>query len=271
MHLIAKDYLYALSVRKFLAIMQYRLKSVLLFIFVLVEVKVSAGTESNAKLFSKYFIPCRLTYKFFSEGEECCYLYGSVPRNESNCVVEGRQIALYFIVYNPHDSFTNFTVRWFRNADPTRAAASSEEIKVTGIQVEYYFFYEIVSMTSLVFQNCSTGPLYRDTFILVINNFTSDKNGYYWCQTYVNNSISQPSQYAWFYAANSSSCVQNVYFLTATTSQVECVILYSKGSVMSPTDQVITSVLETTSESGIITYCIARNFQLTTSIIIVSY
>ena len=194
-------------------------------------------------------------------------MYGSVPRNESNCVVEGRQIALQFIVYNPHDSFTNFTVRWFRNADLTRAAASTEEI--TGIENEYYFFYEFASMTNLAFQNCTTSPLYRDIFALIINNFTSDKNGYYWCQIYVDNSVSQPMKYAWFYAVDSSSCLQNRYFLIATISQAECAILiYSNSSVISPTDRVTTSILETTSESGIITYCIAGNFQLITSIII---
>ena len=47
---------------------------------------------------------------------------------------------------------------------------------------------------------------------MFINNFSSDKNGSYWCQIYVNNSISQPSQYAWFYAADSSSCTQQHHF-----------------------------------------------------------
>ena len=46
---------------------------------------------------------------------QCCYQYGSVPRNESNCVVEGRQLSLNCIVNNPQDNFTDLTVRWFRN------------------------------------------------------------------------------------------------------------------------------------------------------------
>ena len=69
-------------------------------------------------------------------------------------------------------------------------------------------------------QNCSTGPLYRDVFILVIFNFTSEKNGYYWCQINVNNSISQPSQFAWFYAADSSSCTHQNHFIL--TSEPQC-------------------------------------------------
>ena len=42
------------------------------------------------------------------------------------------------------------------------------------------------SNSSLTIGNnyCPAGPLYRDTFILSINNFSSDKNGYYWCQIY---------------------------------------------------------------------------------------
>ena len=126
-------------------------------------------------------------------------------------------------------------MRWFRNSDPTRATASTEVI--TGIQDQQYLsVYEIASTTNLAFQNCTTSPLYSDIFILLINNFTSDKNGYYWYQIYVNNSVSQPMKYAWFYAVDSSSCLQNRHFLIATTSQVECAIfICSNSSVMSLT------------------------------------
>ena len=146
-----------MRVWKFLAIM-HRLKLVLLFIFILVKVKVSARTESNAKpAFSKSLSHAVLAI-IFSAGEECCYLYGSVPRNESSCVFEGRQTTLSFLMYNPHDSFTNFTVRWFKNADPTRAAASTEEI--TDIQNKNHLFYKIASITTLAV-NCTTSPLHR--------------------------------------------------------------------------------------------------------------
>ena len=140
-------------------------------------------------------------------------MYGSVPHNESNCVIEGRQIALNFIIYNPRDNFTNWTVRWFRNDNMSRATLSTEEL--THNQSEYILFQVNASNLSLANGNinCSAGPLYRDIFILFINNFSSDKNGYYWCQIVVNNSISQLSQYyAWFYAANSSSCTQQHHF-----------------------------------------------------------
>ena len=69
-------------------------------------------------------------------------------------------------------------------------------------------------------RNCTHGALYEDTFTLYINNFTSDKNGYYWCQIFVNGSSLEPSQhYTWFYADDSSSCTQQFYFCEADEAQ----------------------------------------------------
>ena len=59
---------------------------------------------------------------------QCCYLYGSVPRNDSNCVPENGQFILNYIVYNPRDNFTDLTVRWFRSMDTTRDTSSTEAI-----------------------------------------------------------------------------------------------------------------------------------------------
>ena len=51
-------------------------------------------------------------------------------------------------------------------------------------------------------------------------HFTSDKNGYYWCQIVVNGSFLEPSQhYAWFYADDSTSCVPQLYFQMADEAQ----------------------------------------------------
>ena len=54
--------------------------------------------------------------------------------------------------------------------------------------------------------------LYRDMFILIISNFTSDKDGYYLCQIFVNNSVSQRSPYIWLYTADNSCVQQRIYF-----------------------------------------------------------
>ena len=97
-------------------------------------------------------------------------------------------------------------MRWLRNANITRANSSTEEIPK--IQSDYYFSEDLANTPDLAIGNCTNAPLYRDQFVLTINGFTSDNNGYYWCEIVVNNSISQPSQYAWFYAADNTSCTQ---------------------------------------------------------------
>ena len=178
-------------------------------------------------------------------------MYGSVPRNESNCVIEGRPTALNFIIYNPRDNFTNLTVKWFRSDNMARATSSNEEL--THNQSEYYVLsQDNASNSSLTIGNnyCPTGPLYRDAFILSINNFSSDKNGYYWCQMYVNNSVSQPSQYAWFYAADSSSCTQQHHFKIASEQQEQCADFYSDTNQVSATTPQETVMITSTSATS---------------------
>ena len=157
-----------------------------------------------------YFFRSNILHIIYYTGDQSCYCYGSLPNNESNCVTEGRQLTLNFIVYNPHDNFTNMTIRWFRNGHITRKTSSNEEIM--DIQSEYMLSQEYASNPSTDIGNsinCSAGPLYRDMYTLIIHNFTFDKNGYYWCQIYVDNSFSQPSEYAWFYASDNSTCKRN--------------------------------------------------------------
>ena len=136
--------------------------------------------------------------------DQCCYSYGSVPRNDSNCVPGGSQFSLNCIVYNPRDIITNLTVRWFRS----REALSAEAI--TDIQGGYTFLRRnTVGLT----KNCTNETiLYGDTFSLNIPTFTSDENGYYWCQIVVNGSSYQPLQYAWFYADNTNLCTRESHF-----------------------------------------------------------
>ena len=176
--------------------------------------------------------------------DQCCYMYGSVLRNESNCIPEGiTQTTFNFIVINPHDNFTNLTVKWFRNADMARAATATEELTN-----EYQL---ATNSASEILGNCTVGPLYRDTFTLVIHNFTSDKNGYYWCEIVVNGSVSQPSQYAWFYAADSSSCTQQRLFKIAKDNSSQCAEFksnnYSTSMIYSTTTDSLVTLGTTTS------------------------
>ena len=165
-----------------------------------------------------------MLYLLFCTDGQCCYLYGSVPRNDSNCVPENGQFTLQYIVYNPHDPFTDLTVRWFRSMDVTRATLSMEVI-ATNIPGEYDLarFYSSLAVNT----NCTHGSLYKDFFALIIHNFTTDSDGYYWCQIVINDSYLQPSQYAWFYAADRSSCTQELHLITASGSEIQCAENYS--------------------------------------------
>ena len=162
-------------------------------------------------------------------------MYGSIPRNDSNCVPENGQVFLGFVVYHPRDTFTDLTVRWFRSVDVTRATLSTEII-ATNIPGEYMFGRFSSHASSAIDTNCSYGSLYKDAFALIIHNFTTDKDGYYWCQIVINDSYLQPSQYAWFYAADGSSCTQEYDFITAPDNKIQCAENYADIDTIATTN-----------------------------------
>ena len=176
-------------------------------------------THNNA------FVVIQFILFFMHTDTQCCYLYGSIPRNGSNCVHEGTQVTLTHYILNPHDYFTNLTVKWFKADDLSRYESTPDSEAIPDSQGHYQLF--AVINTQSTSESCNVGPLYRDIFFLIINNFTSDKNGYYWCQIFVNNSGSQPSQYAWFYATDSSSCMQRSYFVYANPP--DCAQFHAKS------------------------------------------
>ena len=169
----------------------------------------------------KYFTTCL-------EPDECCYIYGSVPNNDTFYVPEGEAIFLNYIIYNPHDNFTNLTVTWFRSDTED----SFEAIPITS---EGYknFQYEITraqSNTSLssLMRTCSC-DIFRDTYSLKITNFSEHENGYYRCQLAINNILFvQLSHHVRLYARerNSISCpvtFVNCYFRPANSiSEYQC-------------------------------------------------
>ena len=179
--------------------------------------------------------------------------------NDSNCVPENEQFTLQYIVYNLRDPFTNLTVRWFRSMDVTRAISSTEVI-TTNILGGYADSSNVVT-NSTFDTNCTRGLLYKDTFFLVIHNFTTDKDGYYWCQIVVNDSYLQLSQYAWFYAADSSSCKREYHFMTAPKSEIQCAENYTDTyTVITETTNTIIIAPSTTNS----TY-VATNFPTSSS------
>ena len=197
----------------------------LLFSVVLLAVEAWSRTERNSNLQQCIYLFIRFYIFVHTDTQQCCYLYGSTPRNGSNCVREGTQFSLIYFILNPHDNFTNLTVKWFKADNVSRYESTPDSEAIPDSQGDYQF-YASVSTQNTSF-SCNIGPLYRDRFILIINNFKSDNNGYYWCQIFVNNSVSQPSQHAWFYATDNSSCMQRSYFVLV--SPPNCAQFHTNG------------------------------------------
>lgn len=126
------------------------------------------------------------------------------------------------MIYNPHDNFTNLTVTWFRST--TEDMSNYEVIPINS----YYSFHSVspVVPAHLPTGNCSF-DLYRDSFSLIINPFTRDRNGYYWCQLAVNDTYAQRSHHAFLYTGefNSTVCSLSLayrFFRLASSSETVC-------------------------------------------------
>ena len=135
------------------------------------------------------------------ELDECCYSYASVPRNETFCVPNGEQALLNCVIFHPRDNFSNLTVTWFRST--TEDMSAFDEIPATSEEYRFINFFSGIVDNSLSLINCSH-ELHRDTFSLTILRFTLQKNGYYWCQLSINNTLVQPSHRAHLSAGNCS-------------------------------------------------------------------
>ena len=188
-------------------------------------------------------------YFMFIESDECCYIYGSVPKNDSFCVTEGDLVILNYIVYNPHDNFTNLTVTWFKSAieDMSNFEAiptTSEEYNKFQYSINRAKSYTI----SLSLMEICSRDLFRDTYSLMITKFTEHENGYYWCELVVDNIFANPSQHVKLYAGeqNSISCPAihpNQYFRSAASSSEYQCANYSTLSTLAPsTMSSVTSV-----------------------------
>ena len=149
-----------------------------------------------------------ITLLLYLELDECCYSYASVPRNDTFCVPEGELVILSCIIINPHDSFINLTVTWLRST--TEDTSIFDEIPATSEEYEFSTFISDNSLISVI--NCSH-EAYRDSFSLAIFNFTRHKNGYYWCQLFINNTLVQPSHQAHFFVGDCNITNQGYYRL----------------------------------------------------------
>ena len=106
-------------------------------------------------------------------------------------------------------------------------------------------------------RDCTHDALYRDIFSLYINNFTTDNNGYYWCQVIINGSFRQPSQHTWFYAGD--TCISQYYFQMVDVSEAQCVNVTNdtyptiSPQILPDPEMITTSTLPTATVTAIAT------------------
>ena len=108
---------------------------------------------------------------------------------------------------------------------------SNYEVIPINSEDSYYSIHSVSSQSSvdpalLPTGNCSF-DLYRDIFSLIIDPFTRDRNGYYWCQLAINDTYAQRSHHAFFYTGefNSTVCSLSLayqYFRLALSSETVC-------------------------------------------------
>ena len=107
---------------------------------------------------------------------------------------------------------------------------------------------------------------------MTIQNFTTVKDGYYWCQIVANDSYLKPSQYAWFYAADRSSCTQELYFVTASESEIQCAENdINTNTVITETTNTIKSATIIAPSTTYSTYYVTTTFPTTSNPMILSY
>ena len=119
----------------------------------------------------------------------CSFWYDRVPRNPlTHCNPRGVDISLTCNVYVPRQPHT--VVRWYRSNNEARAGKC-------GILID-----ENAELTSTRSGNSisSTGNLtglYFDQYGLILRNFSTIHEGYYWCQIVANDTVlMEPSNYA---------------------------------------------------------------------------
>ena len=152
------------------------------------------------------------------------------------------------IVYNPHDNYTKLTVAWFRSIN---GDTLSHEV-IPNDSVKYHYLYTRLNTTMLV-ENCSLDT-YKDIFSLVIYNFTSNNNGYYWFKLVINGTYTQRSPHAQLYAVDSNLACNllhnNEYFRQANKNESHCARFEANNkTTLALTLSIASSMTSLTSES----------------------
>ena len=133
-------------------------------------------------------------YLFRFLSDDCNYWYEQVPKssNQTNCSTRiGDSITLTCAVYHRCD---NISIEWYRSdAEGGDNRSSSERISNT--DGGKYLVIQLIGTNAMTpnenFIGCCFGRSH-----LVINQFSQNETGYYWCQTVTRNRRLKNSPYA---------------------------------------------------------------------------
>ena len=147
-------------------------------------------------------------------------------------------------------------MKWFKSTETNVSASRNKYATNIITSPDQYHLSRYNSST--LSRNSTCGTLYRDIFLLHIKNFTTDNNGYYWCQVVINSSFLQPSQHAWFYADDSDSCERQPFFKLAEKAQ--CANILYQANNVNPTQSMFISSSSYSSSSTVICNFVYHSF-----------
>ena len=144
----------------------------------------------------------------------CNYWYDQVPKssNQTNCSTRtGDSIVLSCAVYHPCD---NISIDWYRSV-----AEGEGDIQDRGERINASSKYTLIPLTGtnvVTINGAFDNTCCFTSSILVIDQFSEDEAGYYWCQIVTPNGRLQNSPYAFIslhreMVANPQTCTVGDY------------------------------------------------------------
>ena len=114
----------------------------------------------------------------------CSFWYDRVPRNPlTHCNPQGVNISLTCNVYVPRQPRT--VIRWYWSNDEAKA-------RKCGLLIDENANFVELTSTRAAYSISATGNLtglYFDRYELILHNFSTNHEGYYWCQIVVNDTL----------------------------------------------------------------------------------
>ena len=108
------------------------------------------------------------------------FWYQTAPQTNTDCNPQGQAVTLQCIVYVPHVMGpTSSTLKWFQSD-----TINSTEKLLTRGSSKYSFVNSISTVPEPTSSSSgiNTTGLYQDIYAVIIRNFSTSDNGYYWCQ-----------------------------------------------------------------------------------------